>query len=275
MSVSLAPPLVLFAVAARAGAPPTWPAAAALLAAAGLLHLGANVLNDYYDFVRGVDTAGSVGSSGLLSAGLVRPAFFLWTGHLYFGLATVLGLALAIGLRRPALAGVGFGAVALAYFYTGPGWCFKYAGWGEPVVFLLGGPLLGLACALVARGRVDGPLFVMSIPFGLLTAAILLANNLRDQGDDQRAGARTLPGRLGRQRSIRLYAVLVGSPALIWGAAWQAGWVPGAAALPLLLLPLAVPLVRGLRDGYRRTDQRTAAFHLLNGVLLLAGMLWP
>ena len=42
---------------------------------------------------------------------------------------------------------------------------------------------------------------MLAVPVGLLAAAILVVNNVRDMDSDRRAGKRTLAVRLGRERA--------------------------------------------------------------------------
>ena len=51
--------------------------------------------------------------------------------------------------------------------------------------------------------------FVLAVPVGLLAAAILVVNNVRDLETDRRAGKRTLAVRLGRERTRTLYVALM------------------------------------------------------------------
>jgi len=110
--------------------------------------------------------------------------------------------------------------------------------------------------------------FALAVPVGLLAAAILVVNNVRDLGTDRRAGKRTSAVRLGRARSRRLYA------AMVYGALLAAPlpWVLGSDSLdspwmllPLLALPPAMPVVRTVAT---RTDGPS-----LNGALARTGML--
>jgi len=118
------------------------------------------------------------------------------------------------------------------------------------------------------------------VPVGLLAAAILVVNNVRDLETDRRAGKRTLAVRLGRPRARRLYAAMVAGafvtaplPWLLAGRGLSA-WL----LLPWLAAPLAVPVVRIVQT---RTDgpalngalARTGMLQLVFCVLLSAGLL--
>jgi 1,4-dihydroxy-2-naphthoate octaprenyltransferase len=117
----------------------------------------------------------------------------------------------------------------------------------------------------------------LSVPVGLLAAAILVVNNIRDVDTDRRAGKRTLAVRLGRDRARRLFAAVVTLPfAIVIGIAA----VDGRPELLLALLPapLVPPLVRTVSS---RTDgpslnmalARCGALLGLFSLLLSAGLL--
>ena len=107
--------------------------------------------------------------------------------------------------------------------------------------------------------------FLLSIPVGFISTAILVVNNTRDLDTDARAGKRTLAVRLGRQRARGLYAALVGlSFALLPLALWL-GEGPAAALIGLAAAPVALGPWRAVRT---RTDGPA-----LNGALAGTGML--
>jgi 1,4-dihydroxy-2-naphthoate polyprenyltransferase len=90
---------------------------------------------------------------------------------------------------------------------------------------------------------------------------------VRDLETDRRAGKRTLAVRLGRSRARTLYGLMVYGAFACAPLPWLLG-SDGLSAwllLPLLVLPLAVPVVRTVRN---RTDGRS-----LNGALARTGML--
>ena len=91
----------------------------------------------------------------------------------------------------------------------------------------------------------------LSVPVGLLAAAILVVNNVRDIDTDRRAGKRTLAVKLGRRRARLLFTIMLAvsfaAPAVIWLAGGLSAWL----LLPLLSAPVAVFLARSVRS---RTD---------------------
>jgi 1,4-dihydroxy-2-naphthoate octaprenyltransferase len=126
--------------------------------------------------------------------------------------------------------------------------------------------------------------FVLAVPVGLLAAAILVVNNVRDLEGDRRAGKRTLAVRMGRERARTEYAVLVGLAFLILLPAVAIevadSGSPNALAwlLPWVLAPAAVKLTRVVRehaDGptMNLALARTAMLQLAFCVLLTAGIL--
>ena len=95
--------------------------------------------------------------------------------------------------------------------------------------------------------QLDGAPVLLSIPIGLLSAAILVVNNVRDIDTDRRAGKRTLAVRLGRERTRELYTAMIGLSYLL---------------LPLVLLPARsgwAPVL-GLLSAARSRSGRCAPF---------------
>ncbi len=261
----------------RVGGAPFAPAAGALtLATALLLHAGVNLLNDYYDFMLGFDAPDAPGSSGLLTQSLAQPAYLLRWGRGYLAAGAAAGVALALW-RNPWLLAPGAGGWLGAFFYSHPRG-FKYRGWGEPLVFLLMGPML-FASAWVAAGAAPTlRTLAFSLPCGCLVTAILLVNNLRDLEMDRHAGFRTLPARLGMCAAQGLYLALLTAALLLPPLFVLAGWLP---RLVLVVLAAAPPAARlGLRvfrarppfTELARAPEQTAGLYLFFGLLLLFGL---
>jgi 1,4-dihydroxy-2-naphthoate octaprenyltransferase len=245
LPASLAPVLVGTAIAAGQGALRPG-VAATCLAAALLLQLASNFVNDAADFERGADHGARVGPPRAAQSGWLTPRALRTGALLALGLAAVLGLGLVlIGGWPIALAGAA--ALLAAWAYTGGPWPLGYHGLGDPLVFVFFGLCAVAGTAFLQTGSLDSTVLASAAPIGLLATAILAVNNLRDLATDRAAGKRTLAVRLG-ERGARHYTT-----ALVWGAYASlpvlgfAGAPLLAALAPLVTLPLALPVLRALR----------------------------
>jgi 1,4-dihydroxy-2-naphthoate octaprenyltransferase len=192
----------------------SWPrvasAADAALPVAGvvLLQSFGNLVNTYFDYAKGVDTPATADDRALVDGWLTqRQLAQLAAATLAGGIAALSGPIVALGAPVAALAAAG---VALAFFYTAAPFSLKYWGAGDAVIFAAFGPLLsvGVAMAATRSAEVDPAVLAASLPIGLLTVAILHANNTRDMAADAAAGARTLAQALGFRGSYAFYVAL-------------------------------------------------------------------
>lgn len=227
------------------------------LLAALLLQLGANLVNDYYDYRRGVDTANTLGPGGLIQQGLVSPAYILKLGFSLLGAGILLGLIIAFA-GGPLAYLSGLLGVLCAYFYSAPPRSLSSLGLGEAVGFLTFGPLITLGAALVQSGGMLSPnTLAYSLAPGFLAAAVIHLNNMRDIEDDEHAGKHTLAARLGMRWS-RVWALILllaaYAPIILSGVPHTA---PHFVLLSLWTLPTLVIIITGIL----RTDT-AAGFHL-------------
>jgi len=267
-TATVIPVLCAFLSAREQGLPVAWPLFPLMLFCALLLHAGVNLLNDYYDFVLGFDTAKARGSSGLLTEGIVKPEYMLRRGRFYLFAGAAAGLLLVTACGWPLLF-MGTAGLTGAWFYSHRSG-YKYKGLGEPFVFILMGPLLFGGAFYAATGTLTAGAIWPALACGCLVTAILLVNNLRDIKMDSAAGFTTLPMRLGAARTKKLYAALI---VTAFAATSAAG-----VFLPLLSLPVAWRRVRAvlnaneLETELAAAPQQTAALYLIFGVLLAAGL---
>jgi 1,4-dihydroxy-2-naphthoate polyprenyltransferase len=250
--------------------------AAVCLAFALLVQIGTNFANDYFDFVKGADTAERVGPRRAVAAGLVTPRTMLLATWL------VLAVAFAVGLLLVRDGGwillpVGIVSIACAIAYTGGPYPLGYNGLGDVFVFVFFGLVAVTATFYVQAGRIAPDVLSGGAAIGLLAANILVANNYRDAETDARAGKRTLVVRFGRRFAVWQYALshvvaLLCPPALMLaGYRWTV-------LLPLLLSPAAAVLTAALARSREPAEQvrllgKTAGYLALYGVLLCAGLL--
>lgn len=185
-----------------------WVRALLCLAVAGLLQIGVNYANDYSDGIRGTD-AHRVGPARLVGSGRAKPRHVLIVALVFFGLAALAGLALVVLTQHWWLLAVGAVAVAAAWFYTGGKRPYGYAALGEVAVFVFFGVVAVAGTTFVQVGTVNIESWVGGIAAGLLAAAVLHVNNLRDREQDKLAGKRTVAVLLGNVGSRILFGVLV------------------------------------------------------------------
>ena len=240
-----------------------------------LLHAATNLINDYYDVKSGVDTQEVATAQyrphplveGKLNAEHVRNAAFV-----LYGVSAIIGLFLA-ATRGWELFWIGLIGVFASLTYTAPPLKYKYSALGEISVFLMWGPLMVVGSYFVQRQAFSMNAFWVSLPFGVLVALVLLANNIRDITHDRNKGILTLAIVLGRRKGLLLYDSLIVlaylgiilmsffGPLYLWSL------------IVLLSLPLALRLLRlMMKQLPPDADARTAQLDTAFGVLLVISL---
>ena len=245
LPAAVAPVLVGTALAGHDGRADFGAAGLCLLFAL-LIQIGTNLANDYYDFIKGADTAARVGPRRAVAAGLVRPEVMKRVMIAVFILAFGAGLGL-IAWGGPWLIVIGVASIACGVAYTGGPFPLGYNGLGDVFVFLFFGLVAVGATYFVQTGELTKDAIMAAVPIGLLAANILVVNNYRDVETDAAAGKKTLVVRLGRGAARAQFlgslVVALAMPPLFWVRGFSA-WV----LLPLLLTPVAWRQVRRLKE---------------------------
>jgi 1,4-dihydroxy-2-naphthoate polyprenyltransferase len=249
----------------------------AALVGSVFIQIGTNLSNDYSDARRGADTEERLGPVRVTAGGLVPPRKVLVATWLAFAIAVAAG-AYLIALVGWELLAVGVASILAGVLYTGGPRPYGYEGLGELFVFGFFGVVAVTGSYYVQTEELTWLALALSVPIGLLAAAILVVNNIRDVDTDRRAGKRTLAVRLGRPRARALYAAMVAIAFVTAPLPWLLGSLSGWLVLPLLTLPLAASLVRTVRehaDGPTLNEAlaRTGLLQLSFCVLLSAGLL--
>jgi 1,4-dihydroxy-2-naphthoate octaprenyltransferase len=229
------------------------------------IQIGTNLSNDYSDARRGADTEDRLGPVRVTAGGLMPPRTVLIGTYVAFGIAVLAGTYLVV-LAGWQLLLVGAASILAGVLYTGGPRPYGYEGLGELFVFLFFGVVAVVGSYFVQTEDLRWEAFALSVPVGLLAAAILLVNNIRDADTDRRAGKKTLAVRLGRDKARVLFMGCLGiayvSVPLV---ALFSDDISYLVLLALLTIPLAVPLIRTVRQ---RTDGPS-----LNQALAKTGML--
>lgn len=253
----------------------TWWAWVDIFVIALSMQIGANMLNEYFDYKRGLDDAQSLGIGGIIVTGEVQ-AQTVWSAALIiYGISLVLGLILVV-FRGPILLALGLIGIIAGFLYTGTSHPISSTPFGEVLVTIIMGPIEVLSTQFAAGGIMTREGALVSIPIGLSVATILLANNLRDYIKDRNHGRRTLPIVIGKKRGYLVLTTMI-TLVLVWITAMVlAHTLPASALLIWLVLPLAAKSLLALQ----KTDMLPHAvpiigrIHVLIGILLTIGILW-
>ena len=220
--------------------------ACVLLAICILMQASVNTFNDYYDFVKGTDSADDdvEVSDATLVYNNVNPACALRLGIGFLVAAFLLGayviwqagwIPLAIGI---------VGAVFVVVYSAGKT-PVSYLPIGEAVSGGVMGGLIPLACYQALTGDLNWLMLLWAVPEIIGVGLIMMTNNTCDIEKDIPVGRQTLPAKLGREKARSAYHALV--------VAWLAAIVVlvgvfftgGLIVVPFMLLA-AIPLLKAL-----------------------------
>lgn len=175
----------------------------AMLLAALLIQAATNMFNEYYDYVRGLDTEKSVGIGGTIVRDGIKPKKVLMLGFIFFGGAILFGIYICL-VSSWWIALIGAGSMLIGYLYTGGPLPIAYTPFGEFFSgFLMGTVMIGISYYIQTM-TVTVEVILISIPNAILIGSILLANNIRDLDGDEESGRKTLAILVGRKNAVRV-----------------------------------------------------------------------
>jgi 1,4-dihydroxy-2-naphthoate octaprenyltransferase len=251
-----------------------------------LLHLGANVTNDYYDFIGGTDVVNRFrtpfsGGSPFLAERRLSPRRVLRLGQSFIVAGSLVGLYLVYTLGEDGwvvlllgMLGVGGG-----YFYSAPPLALASRGWGELAVGGLFGVLAVLGTYYIQTTSFTLEVLVASLPVSLWVAGILWINQIPDVEADDSTGKRTLVVRMGVDKAIDVYSgIMVSSVAVIVGGVILnllplTGLVAVASVVPAMAAIAVLRKSKGLYPDVVPAQGLTIISHLAGGLLLCAGII--
>ena len=185
-----------------------------LLCAVGIigLHLGANLLNDYFD-ARGSDPINMrvtpfSGGSRAIQDGELAPRMVLFMALFFFAIGFTVGIWL-ICLNRPLVIPIGLLGLGAGWAYSAPPLQLMSRGWGEAVIFFAFGPLVTLGTYYVTSGSLSWPAFAIGVPQGFFITGVIWINQFPDYEADRSANKRNLVVKLRPGYSRHLYCVIM------------------------------------------------------------------
>lgn len=229
------------------------------------VHAAGNVVNTYFDYIKGIDSKKS--DDRTLVDQLLSKDEIVTLGVILYSAGCVgfVILTMVTPARLEHLALAYFGGLSSSFLYTG-GVGFKYIALGDVLILIQFGPMTVLFSYMVQVGHVHWATILYAVPLALNTEAILHSNNTRDMESDKRAGIVTLSILIGSTASEVLYAVFLFAPYtmfVVWGIKYSV-----MLFLPLITIPEAFRLERLFRTVSKATiPQRTAKLNAYLGFL--------
>ena len=242
------------------------------------LQAAINLLSDHDDYENKVDTKDSYGSSGVILENLLSSKQVRKGGIICLIIGSLIGLFLSYEKGILILILGLIGALG-GYSYTGKPLMLKYRGLGDPLIFLLFGPLMVIGSYYVQMQNISAIAFYVSIPLGLLTTAIAHANDIRDILHDEKAGIKTLSILVGKNNSKKIYygMLLISYVSIIIMSFYKV--LPSWSLICLITLPTAYKNAKvlyisdNLNSGLVTLDQSTAKLQAEFGIILIFSIL--
>ena len=242
------------------------------------LHVSVDLLNDYWDFKRGIDTTTQrtkmSGGTGVLPEGLLKPSvvYRVGIGFLIFGgviggfFVFTFGITIAIILAF---------AILSIYFYS-----TKLVNWGLAEVFVaIKGTMIVLGTFYIQTNQIiEIPIFA-GIVVGVLSAVVLFITSFPDHDADKEKGRKTLVILFGKKNSSLAYWIF---PAIVYSIIFifiSTEHFPVYTLLTLFAIPFLVKSGMKLKSAYDNTKKMiepmstTISFSRICGVLLILGFL--
>jgi len=211
-----------------------------------------------FDFYKGADISERLGPVRVTQAGLLSPKEVLVGMWITFAAAGFIGFFLFLQVGWPVLV-IGLLSIVAAIAYTGGPFPLGYYGLGDLTVFIFFGPVAVCGTYFIQAYRLDFPVFIASIPIGLLITAILVVNNLRDIKTDEAVGKKTLAVMLGVRSTRYEYMICLLLSFVFPIFMLLFGYVSVWVVLVMLALPFAFSLIRSVWQDIGRTLNRTLA----------------
>ena len=251
-----------------------WELFPVVILCAVLYHAATNLISDYFDYQKGVDKDYTFGSRRVVVDGLLSARQILAGAWVLFGAGIALGMIL-LAVRGMPMFWIGLIGLLGGYLYCGQPVGFKYIALGDVGVFALMGPMMVIGSFYALTGTFNPAIIYVSIPVGLLTAAILHANNTRDIAHDTSAKIRTFAGVIGHGAAKVEYYLLVGGAFVAVAIMVWKHILPLWSLIVFISAPPAIKNIKAMAvshpgkiEDIATLDVFTAQHNLMFGVLL-------
>ena len=250
----------------------TWINAALTLIVALFLQIAVNYANDYSDGIKGTDQ-NRIGPIRLVASGLASAVAVRNAAYISFLIAAIAGSILSFNTSMWLFI-IGGISILAAWGYTGGKKPYGYIGFGELSVFVFFGLVATIGSYYIQSKELNWQIFLLSIPVGCLSCAVLVINNLRDLSNDKLVGKRTLAVLLGDKKTRNFYIVLLVISQLV---SISAAVIDIKMLFTLICIPMAVNVIKKIATGVEGIELipilgKTARLQLLLAVITAAAL---
>ncbi len=243
------------------------------------LHASVDLLNDYWDFKRGIDTETTrtkmSGGTGVLPEGLLKPSSVYRAGVAFLIIGSLIGsyFVMTHGILIAIILGF---AILSIYFYSTK---IVDSGLGEFFVAVKGSMIV-IGTFFIQSGEVNIESILAGIVVGTLSSLVLFIASFPDHDADKSKGRKTLVIVVGKKKAIKLFWIfpLISYVVIVIGV--SVSLFPVLSLITLLSFPLIIKSGLGLQKNYDAIDElvpymsSTLKFSRITGVLFALSFLF-
>jgi len=252
----------------------------AILIFAGVmaLHASVDLLNDFWDFKRGIDTKTKrtkmSGGTGVLPEGLLKPSSVYRAGVAFLIIGSVIGSYFVI--TDGIIVGIILGfAILSIYFYSTK---IVDSGLGEFFVAVKGSMIV-IGTYYIQSGEITLESILAGIVVGVLSSLVLFIASFPDHDADKSKGRKSLVIAVGKEKAAKLFWIfpLLSYSIIIIGV--TTNFFPLVSLITLLTIPLMIKSGLGLRKNFDSIDDlvpfmsSTLMFSRITGALFVVSFL--
>ena len=242
------------------------------------LHASVDLLNDYWDFKRGIDTSTKrtkmSGGTGVLPEGLLKPKQVYRAGVGFLILGSLIGgyFVFTDGIIIAAILGF---AILSIYFYS-----TKIVDSGLAEVFVsIKGTMIVLGTFFIQSSIITIDSIFAGIVVGILSSMVLFITSFPDYDADKSKGRKTLVIAVGKEKASSIFWVF---PSIVYGIIITCVTIeifPFFTLITLLTIPLLISSGRKLKNHYDDVEglvpamSGTLKFSRITGALFVLGFL--
>ena len=239
------------------------------------LHASVDLLNDYWDFKRGIDTITKrtkmSGGTGVLPEGLLDPSSVYRAGITFLIIGSVIGSYFVITVGWIIAVLLGFAIISI-YFYS-----TRIVDSGLAEVFVaIKGTMIVLGTYYIQSNTITVDSILAGIMIGLLSSLVLFIASFPDHDADKQKGRKTLVILAGKKRASFLYWIfpIAAYSMIIFGVSIQL--FPVFSLISLLTAPLIIKAGIKLKNNYEQTNSlvpimsTTLNFSRITGILFIS-----